>query len=220
MKEQSHLCFYFTLTFATDHCLREKRMQCYEETMSIPLVINYPNKSFQGREANNSESTTRVISNLVSSIDILPTIADLAGVDCSQYNYRGTSLVPLLRNEHTNCQNEEEVLFTFDEPLAPSGIPGNIRCIRTHDIKYSVYFTSDGKRMEYEMYNLHEDPHEMHNICGPGIVPDESWYSWHTRLSQLMKRKGAVPRDFNWLFMSKPRKWTHFVDLSQANLIK
>ncbi len=197
-------------------------MQCYEETMSIPLVINYPSELFNdGDTTNSSEPTTRVISNLVSSIDILPTIADLAGVDCShQYNYRGTSLVPLLRNENTTCQNEEEVLFTFDEPLAPSGIPGYIRCIRTHDIKYSVYFTSDGKRMEYEMYNLHEDPHEMHNLCGPNIVPDESWCSWHTRLTQLMKRKGAVPRDFNWDFMSQPRKWTQSIDLSQTNLIK
>ena len=233
MKEQSHCCpwshlrFCFCFTFshhqiatARHACLREKRMQCYEETMSIPLVINYPSELFHGGDANNSESSTRIISNLVSSIDILPTIADLAGVDCSQYHYRGTSLVPLLRNESTTCQNEEEILFTFDEPLAPSGIPGYIRCIRSDDIKYSVYFTSDGKRTEYEMYSLREDPHEMHNLCGPNIVPDERWYSWHNRLTQLMKRKGAVPRDFHWNSMSKPRKWTHFVDLSQSNLIK
>lgn len=195
-------------------------MQCYEETMSIPLVINYPSKMLNDGDANRVRSTTNVISNLVSSIDILPTIADLAGVDCSQYQYRGASLVPFLRNKSTPCNDDEEILFTFDEPLAPNGIPGYIRCIRTHDIKYSVYFTSDGKRMEYEMYNLQEDPHEMLNLCGPNTVPGESWYSWHKRLTQLMKRKGAVPLDFDWDSMSKPRIWTHFVDLSQCDLIK
>ena len=195
-------------------------MQCYEETMGIPLVINYPSKWFNGGDTNSPKSTTQVISNLVSSIDILPTIADLAGVDCSQYQYRGTSLVPFLQNESTTCKSEEEILFTFDEQLAPSGIPGYIRCIRTHDIKYSVYFTSYGKIMEYEMYSLQEDPHEMLNLCGPNTVPDERWYSWHQRLTQLMKRKGAVPFDFDWESMSKPRKWTHYVDLSQSDLIK
>lgn len=202
------------------HAMREKRMQSYEETMGIPLVINYPSKWFNHGDADYSTSTARVIPNLVSSIDILPTIADLAGIDCSQYQYRGTSLVPFLRNESKTCKNKEEILFTFDEPLAPRGIPGYIRCIRTHDIKYSVYFTSDGKRIEYEMYSLQEDPHEMLNLCGPNTAPDEKWYSWHEKLTQLMKKKGAVPVDFDWEYMTKPKQWTHFVDLSKSDLIK
>ena len=82
------------------HAMREKRMQCYEETMNIPLVINYPSKWFNyERDGDGSTSaTTRIISHLVSSIDILPTIADLAGIDLSHYQYRGTSLVPILSN--------------------------------------------------------------------------------------------------------------------------
>lgn len=195
-------------------------MQSYEETMSIPLVINYPSNWFNDCDANSSTSRTRIIPNLVSSIDILPTIADLAGIDTEMFHYRGTSLVPFLRYESTTCKSTEEILFTFDEPLAPHGIPGKIRCIRTHDVKYSVYFTTDGKIMEYEMYSLQEDPHEMLNLCGPNTVPDERWYSWHTRLTKLMKRKGAVPSDFDWESMSKPKKWTHIVDLSKSDLIK
>jgi arylsulfatase A-like enzyme len=187
-------------------------MQSYEETMSIPLVINYPTHWFNDGDVKSSTSTTRVIPNLVSSIDILPTIADLAGIDWCAFQYRGTSLVPFLRNESKTCKSTEEILFTFDEPLAPHGIPGKIRCIRTHDIKYSVYFTSDGKIMEYEMYSLQDDPHEMLNLCGPNTVPDERWCLWHGRLTELMKRKGAVPLDFDWESMSKPKKWTRFVD--------
>ena len=70
------------------------------------------------------------------------------------------------------------------------------------------------------MYSLQEDPHEMLNLCGPNTAPDEKWYSWHEKLTQLMKKKGAVPVDFDWEYMTKPKQWTHFVDLSKSDLIK
>ena len=195
-------------------------MQCYEETMAIPLVINYPSRLFNEGNGSTPQSSSKVIPHLVSSIDILPTIAEIAGIDCGQYMYRGTSLVPFLKDESIICNSEEEILFTFDEPLAPSGVPGFIRCIRTHGFKYAVYFTSDGNIMEFEMYDLQSDPHEMLNLCGPNTVPDERWSSYHNRLTQLMKRKGAVPLGFDWESKSKPRKWTRFVDLTLADLIK
>jgi len=203
------------------HAMREKRMQCYEETMNIPLVINYPSNWFNSdvSDTDRPVSTNRSIPQLVSSIDILPTIADLAGIDCSQYHYRGTSLVPFLRNDSSLCASNEEILFTFDEPLAPRGIPGYIRCIRTHDIKYAVYFTGDGMKMEYEMYSLQEDPHEMNNLCPPNSIPNDRWYSWHERLTRLMKRKGAVPTDFDWESMSTPKEWHHLADLSKPYVI-
>jgi len=203
------------------HAMREKRMQCYEETMNIPLVINYPSNWFNSDVSDTDApvSTNRSIPQLVSSIDILPTIADLAGIDCSQYQYRGTSLVPFLRNDSSLCPSNEEILFTFDEPLAPRGIPGYIRCIRTHDIKYAVYFTGDGMKMEYEMYSLQEDPHEMNNLCPPNSIPNDRWYSWHERLTRLMKRKGAVPTDFDWESMSTPKEWHHLADLSKPYVI-
>ncbi len=209
---------------ALSHGLREKRMQCYEETMRIPLVINYPTGWFDHVGVDCSKatedsidmqkqinSTIRVVPNLVSSIDILPTIAELAGVNCSAFHYRGRSLVPFVRKDDVNSIpadiSSEEILFTFDEPLAPPGVPGFIRCIRTPDYKYAVYFTIDGKIMEYEMYHLDTDPYEMINLCGPNVDPDYRWYHYHDRLSRLMKKMRAVPSEFHWETMSTPRKY-------------
>lgn len=199
---------------ALSHGLREKRMQCYEETMRIPLVINYPTGWFDNDGEHGTaatDSTTRVVPNLVSSIDILPTIAEFAGVDCSSCQYRGKSLVPFVRNGNATSNpddiDSDEILFTFDEPLAPPGVPGFIRCLRTPDYKYAVYFTIDGKIMEYEMYHLETDPYEMINLCGPNIDPDYRWHHYHDRLTQLMKRMGAVPTEFDWEMMSTPRRY-------------
>ena len=195
---------------ALSHGLREKRMQCYEETMGIPLIINYPSGWFDKGTATSS-TTTRFVSSLVSSIDILPTIADLAGVDCSRYYYRGKSLLPFLRNgeNYSSVDNgKEEILFTFDEPLAPPGIPGFVRCMRTSTYKYAVTFTIDGKVMEYELYDLEADPYEMNNLCAPNVEPDERWYNYHEQLTNLMKKMGATPTEFDWDKLSKPRKYS------------
>ncbi|KAK1744996.1 hypothetical protein QTG54_004287 [Skeletonema marinoi] len=34
------------------------------------------------------------------------------------------------------------------------------------------------------------------------------------------EKERSCPFDFDWESMSKPRKWTHYVDLSQSDLIK
>ena len=186
---------------ALSHGLREKRMNCYEETMGIPLVINYPNGYF-------GEQTwsTRTVSNLVSSIDILPTITELASVDLSPFKYRGKSLVSFLRNEARTCE-DEEFLFTFDEPLAPPGIAGYVRCLRTSTYKYAVYFTENGSCFEYELYDLINDPLEMNNITPPGFEPDSRWRECHEKLTSLMYSKGAMPNLFDWFVKSVPKVW-------------
>ena len=234
---------------ALSHGMREKRMQCYEETIGIPLVINYPTGWFDGdledvgnehnhdatkdpnmgvtmgaspcivssdfkdssatnaTDAGVRPSSTRMIPNLVSSIDILPTIAHMAGIEHSQYHYRGKSLVPALMSTDPATNKEEDILFTFDEPLAPPNIPGYIRCVRTPTVKYAVYFSLDGTFMEYEMYNLESDPYEMNNMCGPSIVPFELWHEYHARLTTLMYKMNALPLGFDWIEKSRPKLW-------------
>jgi arylsulfatase A-like enzyme len=203
---------------ALSHGLREKRMNCYEETMGIPLVINYPAGYFNEpldatastADSSTPASSTRSVSNLVSSIDILPTIAEMAGVDLSQFQYRGKSLVPFLK-DNSKCDDgeEDEFLFTFDEPLAPPGVPGFVRCIRTSTFKYAVYFTEDGSCFEYEMYDLVNDPHEMTNLIPPGYEPDERWRESHNKLTSLMYRLSAMPQFFDWYVLSVPKMWSH-----------
>lgn len=190
------------------HGLREKRMNCYDETMRIPLVINYPTGYFDEEkpQVTTNASSTRTVSNLVSSIDILPTITEMAGVNLSQFQYRGKTLIPFLRNEY-GIKDDDEFLFCFDEPLAPPEIPGYVRCVRTSTFKYAVYFTEDGSCFEFEMYDLINDPHEMKNLTPPGCEPDKRWREWHDKLTSLMYTKGAMPKEFDWLIKSVPKVW-------------
>lgn len=201
---------------ALSHGLREKRMNCYDETMGIPLVINYPAGYFDERSVPDENakssvkaSTTQTVHKLVSSIDILPTITELAGVDLSRFQYRGRSLVSFLRNSSIDVKDDDddEFLFSFDEPLAPPGVPGYVRCLRTSTFKYAVYFTEDGSCFEYEMYDLLKDPNEMNNLAPPGCEPDQLWRECHNKLTSLMYSKGAVPKLFDWLVLSVPHVW-------------
>ena len=190
---------------ALSHGLREKRMNAYDETMRIPLVINFPADWFGGQ---GKPSSTRAVADLVSSIDILPTVLDFAGIKHNDIPYRGKSLVPILKGEET-ANEDDEVLFTFDEPLAPPGVPGYIRSIRTRKVKYSVYFSEEGSAVQYEMYDLEKDPNEMTNLIRPGDKPNEMWSQYHDRLRKLMAKMGAVPRDFDWDEKTSPRPWSH-----------
>ena len=61
---------------ALSHGLREKRNQCYEETMGIPLVINYPTGFFHDADDSKKSGSKMVVTSLISSIDVLPTIAE------------------------------------------------------------------------------------------------------------------------------------------------
>jgi peptidyl-prolyl isomerase D len=57
------------------------------------------------------------------------------------------------------------------------------------------------------MYNLSTDPYELSNLCGPDVEPDNVWYYYHERLTQLMLKMGAVPSEFDWEANTKPRRY-------------
>ena len=76
------------------------------------------------------------------------------------------------------CQQEA---LTFDDQraefannISATRQPNHIRCIRTREWKYAYYFDpkelsspSLAQPREYEMYNLADDPHQVHNLGNP-----------------------------------------------------
>jgi arylsulfatase A-like enzyme len=104
----------------------------------------------------------------------MPTFAGLLALERPP-GLRGTDLTPLLRDPHA-APVQDEVLFTFDDMHAGTGrvrevLPaaaGRIRCIRETRFKYAHYFHAEGSHpTEYELYDLHEDPYELHNLAHP-----------------------------------------------------
>jgi arylsulfatase A-like enzyme len=126
----------------------------YEECNKTPLMIWYP-----GGHA-------RTIPQLVSNVDIAPTLADLAGVSPGA-RVDGHSFVPLLRS--ATAPWPYAVLLRGYK--APNGRPTDIPTfwgIRFGQYKY-IETVSTG---ETELYDLKADPFELSNVAGqPKYAP-------------------------------------------------
>lgn len=144
--------------------LRQKAFNVYEETLRVPLIISNPLLVPEGRACEHPASL----------VDLMPTLAGVLGVE-PPAGLRGTDLTPLLRDPDAGPV-QDEVLFTFDDMHAGTGflkevVPGaagRIRCIREPRFKYARYFHAEGSHpTEHEMYDLLEDPDELHNLAHP-----------------------------------------------------
>ncbi|HEX3047963.1 MAG TPA: sulfatase-like hydrolase/transferase, partial [Bacillota bacterium] len=141
--------------------LRQKMFNVYEETIHIPLVVSSPSLPNPGRTDDH----------LVSTIDLMPTIAGLLQVDPPK-GLQGKDFSALVFDQPLAPENERtEVLFTFDdfrvEANRPSAVAAadRIRCVRTNGWKYARYFQADSSyKEEYEMYDLDNDPDELDNL--------------------------------------------------------
>ena len=128
-----------------------------------------------------------------SSVDIYPTILDMAGVDKAGADVHGRSLLPLIRGDQTAWR--DAVVTEF---LGLGNIGTCMKTIRVGNLKYGYNLT-----FRDELYDLARDPFEMHNLINdPGYAEDveelkdrlEQWmavtsdpalrmYRWHRKKS-------------------------------------
>ncbi|MFT4048414.1 MAG: sulfatase-like hydrolase/transferase [Solirubrobacterales bacterium] len=143
--------------------LRQKAFNVYEETLRVPLIVSNPELFPEARETEHPASL----------VDLVPTLAALAGTEPPEEHF-GTDLSPLLHDPAAGPV-QDHVMFTFDDMHAGTGLvkeilpaSGRIRCIRESRFKFARYFHHDGSfPVEYEMYDLQEDPLELHNLAHP-----------------------------------------------------
>ncbi len=172
---------------------RQKMYNVYQETLNVPFIISNP-QLFSGPERTDA---------LVSLVDIMPTIATIAGVpEPEQWVFKGHDLTPLLGKSVAEVQ--DYVHFTYDDLYFYVPSPNHIRCIVEKRWKYAVYFDIyDGRQPEYEMYDLHTDPTETRNLAFPSVVanlpPEEQAaveaqrQRLHKRLIEVMQDLGTTP---------------------------
>jgi len=118
----------------------------YEEGIRLPLVVRYP--KWQRGEATNAD--------LVSLIDIFPTLCDVAGVEIPE-SVEGTSLSRSYQGK--GQWGREHIFASF---VSPEKHRLNIRCIRSERYKLIHHLTTD----EIELYDLENDPYELRNLAG------------------------------------------------------
>lgn len=126
--------------------LMDKGIFHFEEIQRIPMMIFDPRTS----------GSPRVEEKLVSLIDIYPTILDLAGVDDGPAGREGRSLAALISDEDIPWRDS---LVVTSEGICNVSL--GLRTIRYKNWKYC--FTVS---MDEMLFDLAEDPHELHNLAG------------------------------------------------------
>jgi arylsulfatase A-like enzyme len=132
-----------------EHGWFDKRFM-YEESMRTPLVMHLPD-GFTRRGD---------ITEMVQNIDYAPTFLELAGVAVPK-DIQGVSLMPLLRGEHPKNWRTSLYYHYYEYPA--EHMVKRHYGIRTSRWKL-IHFYNDID--EWELYDLKNDPHEMHNIYG------------------------------------------------------
>ena len=141
------------VVFTSDHgeMLGERGMwfkqSFYEWSVTVPLIVKIPGKQQRSR-----------VSELVSLVDLLPTLADVADSDNALQPVSpldGNSLLPLMSGDGAEWNNRVISEYTGEGVNAPC------RMVRRDDFKY--IYTHGHPDL---MYNLQEDPNELTNLVG------------------------------------------------------
>jgi len=141
--------------FFGEHGLSIERRLPYEEAVRSPLLIRYPPLVAAGAR----------VEPLVSSVDLAPTILELAGVAVSD-RIQGRSLVPLLAGNPVDWRESLLIEFyTYENPM-PWLLDMDYRAIRTQRYKYIHWL-----KHPPELYDLAADPYETRNLIDePGMA--------------------------------------------------
>jgi arylsulfatase A-like enzyme len=128
------------------HGLKGKNY-AYEESAAVPLIISY---------SKGGVIPGQVYDSPVSTIDLLPTIRGLAGLDAEERN-PGINLLPLISGESKGLARQGILL----EGEAKPG--GMWRCWRTERYKYTVHGDELGGK-PWQLFDLKNDPYELTNL--------------------------------------------------------
>ncbi|UCD23812.1 MAG: sulfatase [Gemmatimonadota bacterium] len=136
--------------FYGEHGLSVERRLPYEESIRTPMVVRFPTVAQAGSE----------IDHLVASIDIAPTVLEIAGVPIGTH-IQGRSFVPLLLDNDAGWRESLLIEFyTYENPF-PWLLDMDYRAIRTRDHKLIHWMQHPD---EGELYDLVEDPYETRNV--------------------------------------------------------
>ena len=156
-----------------EHGLSVERRLAYEEAARIPLLVRYPPLVKAGR----------VVDAFALSIDLAPTLVELAGVT-THVEMDGRSLVPLLRGDPPRDWRTSFLIEYYTDTVFPRVFKMGYKAVRTERFKLIHYIELEGMD---ELYDLKSDPYEMTNLIGePGS--QETVKKLQEELARLLPR--------------------------------
>lgn len=154
-----------------EHGQGDKRVM-YEESIRIPLLMRYP-KLVKPKS---------LCEDIVLNIDVAPTILDLAGAAIPEKT-DGRSWRPILKGNSRGWRTDFLYEYDLEQPYVRKP---TVRGIRNERWKYIEYPDFPG---EYELYDIKNDPHEMHNLINDPRCADVL-ARMRSRFRELMTRAG------------------------------
>lgn len=155
-----------------EHGKVQKGMPGYDCCIHVPTLISYPEKVAAGT----------VVSELIESIDVVPTLLDWCGIQTPPY-VQGRSMASLF------AQLQGAAYIKPYEPrtdiICEHFVPYGLRetALRTNDYKY--YCNSDGNEL---LFNLAKDPDELTNVAAQ---PEYATALSHLRFRALVRTQSA-----------------------------
>ncbi len=145
----------------------------YDASMSIPLIIKAPGQLEGGS----------VVEDQVRSIDVMPTLLSLAGLDPIE-----SDGVDLTSTRAGPAFMETDIsYFKWNKRRYVKGVNGKLRGVRTPDWKL-IYTPKKGKG-KWELFNLKEDPEELTNLITTGQAPKDVTNALLSELRKWMPKE-------------------------------
>ena len=177
----------------------EHKRSCHESSIRIPTALYGPGFMGGGR-----------VRELVSLIDLPPTLLDAAGIPVPEH-MQGRSILPLLRGEKEDWQDD---VFIQISEFSVS------RAIRTKRWKYCVtapdkdgYKDSGSDRyVEEYLYDLQADPYELNNLVGISTYREVKEVLKQRLIRRMVQAGEAAPEivgapEKNPLELTQPYWW-------------
>lgn len=122
----------------------------HEPPIRVPLIIRYPRLVKPGT----------VVEKMALNLDIAPTVLEIAGLEIPE-RMHGRSLVPFLQGSEP-AEWRKDWLYEYYEYPGENQVRPH-RGVRTERYKLIHYYLEPE---EFELYDLQEDPGELHNLYG------------------------------------------------------
>lgn len=198
-----------------DHGMYTKSPAMYDALVRVPLIFSYPNKI----------QSNKVSDELVSNVDIMPTLLDFVGMAIpnqvqgkslkqglvngefmdsrpyvfSEYGIPGKPITP--KEVETYLDNLQEAPIDYAKGIPweanPVALPGRIRMIRSKTIKLVEELHGTN-----ELYDLEEDPNELVNLYGHPNYKEvqnkllKELHNWKEKLHGI--EKDTIPLGQQW----------------------
>ena len=118
----------------------------FDEIIHVPLI-------FVGKDIPKMKT-----SSLVRHVDILPTTFSLIGLSYNEPDFDGQNLVPIMKGDRTN-----ELIAYIESGPANENLEGEVIGLRS--LHYKYFRSRSNPNTMIHLYDLMEDPLELHNIA-------------------------------------------------------